>query len=123
MDISDLHVDQSVFADLLESQQDFVQVFDVFYTTIMLSFRIVDTAALGKQSVISTDEVRRRWKLCERWFRMMRGDLGYSLNKTLDSIPTALVCELTEQEFIPDSSMRGYAGTADALRRARIVKP
>ena len=118
--MKELHIDTRVFRDLLDNQNDFNQVFNVFYTTIMLSFRVIDTAALGQASVISQEEVKRRFLICEKWFRTMRGDLGYSLQRTLEYIPKALVCEITGQEFIPDAGMRGYAATVDALQRAVI---
>jgi len=119
--MKELHIDQHVFSDLLEKPEDFDRVYSVFYSTIMLSFRIVDTAALGKPSIISQEEVKRRFKICEKWFRTLQGDVGFSLNRTLDSIPQALVCELTDQEYKPGEKMRGYVATADALQRAIIT--
>jgi hypothetical protein len=120
--MKELHVDPKVFGDLVDSPEDFKRVYDVFFTTIMLSFRLVDTAALGYSTIISTDEVKRRFEICARWFRTLRGELGYGLNRTLAAIPKALVCELTDQEYKPDETMRGYASTADALSRAKIIE-
>jgi len=118
---SDLHINTNAFGELLNKQEDFNTVFEVVYTTIMGSFQVVDAAALGKQAVISQEEIKRRFDICERWFRVMRADLGYSLSHTLAAIPVALVCELTDQEFKPDDPEASYAYTSTAEALSRII--
>jgi hypothetical protein len=47
-------------------------------------------------------EVRRRFGICERLFRQLRGDLGWGLHRVLDHLPHYLRCELDGQAWEPD---------------------
>jgi hypothetical protein len=48
------------------------------------------------------DEIRRRFGLCERLIRRLRGDLGWGLHRVLDHLPHYLRCELDGQAWEPD---------------------
>jgi len=48
-------------------------------------------------------EVRRRFGICERLFRQLRGDLGWGLVRVLDHLPEYLRCELDGTPWEPDS--------------------
>ena len=49
------------------------------------------------------DEVRRRFSICERLFRRLRGDLGWGLQRALDHLPRYLRCELDGIPWQPDA--------------------
>lgn len=93
--------DARPFAELFNDPTDFNRVFDSLEHTIMASFAI-DYAVLGREPEITEEKVKARFKICEKWFRVMRGELGFGLVKTLDLIPKALACELTDQEYDPE---------------------
>ena len=48
-------------------------------------------------------EVRRRFRICERLFRHLRGDLGWGLERVLHRLPYYLRCELDGQHWKPDT--------------------
>ena len=47
-------------------------------------------------------EIRRRFAICERLFRQLRGDLGWGLVRVIDHLPHYLRCELDGQAWEPD---------------------
>jgi hypothetical protein len=49
------------------------------------------------------DEVRRRFSICERLFRRLRGDLGWGLQRALDHLPRYLRCELDGIPWQPNA--------------------
>jgi hypothetical protein len=49
------------------------------------------------------DEVRRRFAICERLLRRLRGDLGWGLQRVLDHLPAYLRCELDGVPWEPDA--------------------
>ncbi|MBI3184629.1 MAG: hypothetical protein HYZ28_21035 [Myxococcales bacterium] len=49
------------------------------------------------------DEVRRRFALCERLLRQLRGDLGWGLQRVLDHLPKYLRCELDGVPWRPEA--------------------
>jgi hypothetical protein len=49
------------------------------------------------------DEVRRRFAICERLVRQLRGDLGWGLQRVLDRLPVYLRCELDGVRWVPDA--------------------
>jgi hypothetical protein len=51
---------------------------------------------------VTAAEVRRRFGICERLFRQLRGDLGWGLARVLDHLPHYLRCELDGQAWEPD---------------------
>lgn len=70
-------------------------------------------AALGIERVVAQSfeadrarmtgaEVRRRFQICERLFRQLRGDLGWGLVRLLDHLPHYLRCELDGNAWEPD---------------------
>ena len=48
------------------------------------------------------DEIRRRFGLCERLIRRLRGDLGWGLHRVLDHLSHYLRCELDGNPWEPD---------------------
>ena len=51
---------------------------------------------------VTDADVRRRFAICERLFRQLRGDLGWGLQRVLDHLPHYLRCELDGQAWEPD---------------------
>ena len=52
---------------------------------------------------VTADEVRRRFAICERLLRHLRGDLGWGLQRALDHLPHYLRCELDGVPWEPDA--------------------
>jgi hypothetical protein len=48
-------------------------------------------------------ETRRRFAICERLVRHLRGDLGWGLSRVLDHLPGYLRCELDGAPWEPDA--------------------
>lgn len=115
------HVDARSFAQLFNNPTDFELVLASIEHTIMASFSI-DAVVLKRTPKITQEKVKARFKVCEKWFRVMRGDLGYGLKRTLDSLPKALACELIGDTFEPEAtSARGYS-RMDFDKEAKRIK-
>lgn len=93
--------ENKAFKDLFNRPEDYELVFSSLEHTIWCSF-LIDVKVLGRSVEITQDKVKERWKICEKWFRIMRGDMGFGLIRTLDTIPRALACELLNVEFTPE---------------------
>jgi hypothetical protein len=52
---------------------------------------------------MTKNDVKRRFDILAKWFKVMRGDLGWSLQRALDTLPRALRAELDGEEFVPDN--------------------
>lgn len=89
------------FAELVNNPVEFQMVRDRFEHIIWTSFGVIDQAVLGHKPKITQKETLRRFKICEKWFRIMRAECGYSLRRTLDTLAKALACELLDQPFDP----------------------
>ena len=48
------------------------------------------------------DEVRRRFGICEKLYRQLRGDLDWGVQRVLDHLPQYLRCELDGVPWEPD---------------------
>jgi hypothetical protein len=82
------------FLDLVEQGQ--------LARTVLAIERIVRRSFKADGSRMTTAEVRRRFRICERVFRQLRGDLGWGLVRVLDHLPEYLRCELDGQAWEPD---------------------
>lgn len=72
-------------------------------------------------TILKSDvEVERRFRICEEWFRVMRADMGYSLDRTLDFMPHALRCTLDGVSFEPPKAEG--TGWAPSVLREDLVK-
>ncbi len=64
------------------------------------------TASFAEDGARPTgDEVRRRFAICERLVRHLRGDLAWGLQRVLDHLPRYLRCELDGIPWKPDARM------------------
>jgi hypothetical protein len=52
---------------------------------------------------MTRDEIRRRFAICERVIRELRGDLGCALARVLDHLPRYLRCELDGVPWTPET--------------------
>lgn len=95
-----VRVDTKPFAELLNKPDEFEMVSNSMDHTIFSSFSI-DAVLSGKKPEITEEKIRHRFLICEKWFRIMRGECGFGLRKTLDALPKALACELLSQPFDP----------------------
>ena len=64
--------------------------------------RAVDRSFEADGARMTGAEVRRRFAICERLFRQLRGDLGWGLHRVLDHLPHYLRCELDGLPWEPD---------------------
>jgi hypothetical protein len=72
------------------------------------SFR-TDQQRTGKgyrSKAVTEHEKRRRMTILIKWFRLMRSESGYSLQRTLDELPRALRTELDGRVFEPPPKNR-----------------
>lgn len=85
----------SAFLDLISEEQ-------LARVTIAIERAIADSFA-SDGSRMTGAEVRRRFALCERLVRQLRGDLGWGLQRVLDHLPHYLRCELDGVPWTPDA--------------------
>jgi hypothetical protein len=51
---------------------------------------------------ITEAEVKRRFAICEKWFRDLRGERKWTVDRCLDALPHALKVELSGGTYEPD---------------------
>lgn len=83
------------FLDLVQREQVGTATIAI-ERAIALSFREDNARVTG-------NEVRRRFAICERLVRHLRGDLGWGLQRVLDHLPRYLRCELDGVPWEPDA--------------------
>lgn len=84
------------FADLMKNPAELGRVTRAFNDAIVNSFAV-------DKSRVTQNETRRRFGILEKWFRALRTEKRWTLERVLDSLPRALRCELEHQTFEPDS--------------------
>lgn len=96
--------DPRPFAQLLSSDRELAAVLLCVEEVIWRSFgEDIRRDPFGYKKPTPA-EVKRRFGLCETWFRKARGDLGYSLERTLDMMGHALRAALDGQDFDPSAA-------------------
>lgn len=111
------------FADLLNRPEDARKAFSVFQKAIFGSFAAEQLALRQPVLVVGGTvpldmperEVKRRFDICERWFRILRCDLKYSLDQALDTLPQALQAELSGKSFEPSPVGRGWVQPSELV--------
>lgn len=98
---------QTPFLNLIR-EHDFARVAKAILDIVWKSFeddvrRHINTLIVipGREPRRTESETRRRTRICEKWIRIMRGDMGFGLEKTLDLLPHALRAELDGKDFEP----------------------
>lgn len=99
---------EGAFADLVRKPEDLQRAALGFIRAIENSF--VQDSERSVLTILRTEkEVNRRFAICEEWFRIMRGDCGFSLDRSLDYLPHALRCSLDGVSFEPPKDGVGWA--------------
>jgi hypothetical protein len=99
---------EGAFADLVRKPEDMQRAALGFIRAIENSF--AQDQARSLVVLLKTErEVERRFKICEEWFRVMRGDCGYSVDRSVDFLPHALRCTLDGVAFEPPIGSGGWA--------------
>jgi hypothetical protein len=106
-------VNHESFTPLVRSTSDLKLLQAKLSEVIQDSF--VQDAVRSKGRVVGTQaEVKRRTEICLKWFRVMRGDLGYSTERALDFLSLALRKELDGESWEPPA--QGAAWGPDAIK-------
>jgi len=98
------YIDPKPFASLLSKEEDLKRVFEKIEEVLWTSFAMDIRLRLGGRP--TGNEIHRRFKICENWFRRARAELGLSLEKTLDLMNHALRAELDGLPFDPSNPER-----------------
>ncbi len=71
---------------------------------ITLSFTSTIGASFDEDKSRSThSEIKRRFEICVKLFRELRGDLNWGVDRILDKLPEYLRCELDGIPWTPDT--------------------
>lgn len=104
---NDVQVDPTPFASMARSEATLVQLNHLLKAIILHSFN--QERQRGTMTISSDIEVKRRAKICLDWYRIMRADLGYTIDKIIDFLPQALRCELDGARWEPPANVRAWA--------------
>lgn len=87
------------FADVCKDPVTLHKVTQRFLQIITESFLDPENGRMRKP----TDaEVKRRFGILEKWFRDMRGERQWTVDRCLDCLPQALTAELAGRIYEPD---------------------
>ena len=101
--------DATPFLQLCNDPKEYDMAISRLEHMIWWSFVWLD-AQLGHKTEMVPDEIKRRFLICEKWFRVLRRDLGYGVHHALDTLPRALAYELLGLPFDPPKADgRGWA--------------
>lgn len=96
------------FAELVTTDQA-ASVTAAFEKILLASFAtdaareaIVVCGVRGKPKMTMA-EIKRRFNILTKWFGILRTDLGWSVVRILDILPSALRKELDGEEFVPSN--------------------
>lgn len=81
---------------------DLVTADQVAHVTLAIE-RVIADSFRADGARATSDEVRRRFAICERLVRRLRGDLGWGLQRVLDHLPAYLRSELDGAPWEPDA--------------------
>lgn len=59
-------------------------------------------------------EIKRRFKILADWFGVMKGDLGWSLQRVMDNLPIALQKTLAGESYTPDVRHAAWAAQGES---------
>jgi hypothetical protein len=111
---------ESAFAELVRKPEDLRRAAATFIQVISDSF--AQDQARSLLTVLKTEsELMRRFKICEEWFRVMRGDCGYSCDKALDFLAVALRSTLDGIAFEPPKKDASWSPDALAQKMSNNV--
>ena len=107
-------VDHDQFSPMVRSVADLQLLHVKLGETIQESFMHDAIRHPGRQVVGTRAEVKRRTEICLKWFRVMRGDMGYSTERALDFLGLALRTELDGGKWEPPAAVTAWG--PDALK-------
>jgi hypothetical protein len=110
-----LGVDSESFRPLIRQLPDLQQLQSKLETVIQESFVQDALRVPGKQIVGTKAEIKHRTEICLKWFRVLRGDMGYTVDKALDFLSLALRKELDGESWEPPKDVTAWG--PDALKR------
>jgi len=90
------------FAEFLNSPEQLATVTQRIEGMLFDSFKEDARKSRSREIQVSNSEMRRRFEILTNWFRVLRGDMGYSLQRTLDEMPMALRAELDGVPYVPN---------------------
>lgn len=96
------------FVELLNNPGQAGEVTQRFEQMIMESFAVdaarkaIASGSTG-QAEVKAAELKRRFNILADWFKVMRGDMGWSMSRTFDELPRALRAQLDGEIYVPDS--------------------
>lgn len=99
---------ETAFSGLIRREADVVNLYKGISKAIGLSLAH-DKKEHPLSFVPTQTTIEERFKICEKWIRIMRGDCGYSLDRTLDFLPRALRTELDGGSFEPPKAGVGWS--------------
>ncbi len=103
----------SPFSDMLLNPQQALRAAQMFKNILVKSFAH-EEATMGKafrQRIQTGAEMKHRADILARWFRVLRGDLGYSMAKIENELGNALRSELDGELYTPASAHGSYGVT------------
>lgn len=65
--------------------------------------RTIERSFEDDKSRVTGSEVRRRFRICERWFRELRAEHGWSTSRILDNLSRILRADLDGAPFDPST--------------------
>lgn len=101
------------FEDLLRQPGQVAKVVRAFSNIIACSY--ADDRKLGVRVTVTDTETRRRFKILETWFRVMRGEKQWTLDRIIAALPAALRAELNGGHYEPDSRTLWVPNDGSAL--------
>lgn len=72
--------------------------------------RTIERSFADDGSRKTQSEVARRFQICEKIFRLLRGDKGWGIQRVLGKLPEYLRCELDGKPWVPDERTIWAAG-------------
>jgi hypothetical protein len=71
--------------------------------------QVIEQSFAADGSRVTGSETRRRFQICERWFRELRAEHGWSLPRILDNLPRILRAQLDGVPFDPTNEKQVWA--------------
>ena len=109
--LKNIHINDVQLADLLNRPEDFEAVASRFEHIIWSSFAHIDKKLNPNMDIKPPfSEIKRRFDICLKWFRIMRLDLGFGQQRALDILSWVLANVLLEIEFsLEDLKTRAWS--------------
>jgi hypothetical protein len=109
----EVKVDPAPFASTLKHEFTAARLAQIIEKAIADSFK--HERERGERVMVYDREVKRRSEICLKWFRIMRGDMGYSVDRVFDFLPRALRTELDGGTFEPVSASERSAWAPESV--------